>query len=217
MLTAIFSDIHGNLPALETFIRATQGKADNYVCLGDVVNYGPWNDECLELVSKLPGIVTLMGNHERLFLKEEPLDHEIPLVQEFYKQSIQYFTREAFIKGFVESYELGNFLCVHTIDNLRIYPDTVVDVSRNYFIGHTHHQFRNQFGEYTVINVGSVGQNRKYIDTLNYVLYNTKTGECQLCEAIYPFDTFLEEIIHRGYPLECINYYRAKARKGSVG
>jgi predicted phosphodiesterase len=68
VIIAILSDVHGNLPALEKFLKSTKYIADTYICLGDVVNYGPWNDECLEFVHSLPGVVLLEGNHERLFL-----------------------------------------------------------------------------------------------------------------------------------------------------
>ena len=59
---AVFSDVHGNLPALEVFVKSTRGQVDMYVCLGDVVDYGPWNDECLEMTMGLPNIVLLEGN-----------------------------------------------------------------------------------------------------------------------------------------------------------
>ena len=44
MRTAIFSDIHGNLPALEIAIKNTKN-IDRYIVLGDVVNYGPWSNK----------------------------------------------------------------------------------------------------------------------------------------------------------------------------
>ena len=91
MIIAILSDVHGNLPALEKFVQRTRPIADSYLCLGDVVNYGPWNDECLELIHSLPGIVFIEGNHERLFLGTEPIQDEIALVREFYAHSMKYF------------------------------------------------------------------------------------------------------------------------------
>src|SRR5512136_1600072 len=86
MLVAILSDIHANLPALEKFVASTQGVAEAYICLGDVINYGPWNDECLELLYSLPNVVVLEGNHERLFLGADQIADELPLVQAFYRQ-----------------------------------------------------------------------------------------------------------------------------------
>src|SRR6266568_7168235 len=68
LIVAVFGDVHANLPALETFLGQVEGHVDAYLCLGDVVNYGPWNDECLERITALPEVTLLEGNHERLFL-----------------------------------------------------------------------------------------------------------------------------------------------------
>ena len=52
MMLAIISDIHGNLPALEKALNLIKKvKVDNYLFLGDVVGYGPWSNECVELIS----------------------------------------------------------------------------------------------------------------------------------------------------------------------
>jgi diadenosine tetraphosphatase ApaH/serine/threonine PP2A family protein phosphatase len=173
MLAAIFSDVHANLPALERFVALTLQTVDAYVCLGDVVNYGPWNDECLELVHSLPGVVLLEGNHERLFLGTEPIEHEIPLVRSFFAHSLAFFSRRDLILDLHRDYELGTYLCTHTIGDLRIYPDTQIKVERDHFVGHTHHQFRIGSPGRSIVNCGSVGQNRAFIDLLCYALYDT--------------------------------------------
>jgi predicted phosphodiesterase len=65
--TAVISDIHGNLPALETFFTVIEilGGVDRTVCLGDVVGYNPWPNECIELLME-HGVPTIMGNHDRV-------------------------------------------------------------------------------------------------------------------------------------------------------
>jgi predicted phosphodiesterase len=210
MIAAIFSDIHGNLPALETFAGCVRGKVDAYICLGDVVNYGPWSNECLELIQDFPGLVLLEGNHERLFLGTEDLSHELPLVQEFFRHSFQGFKRIDLISGLPRSHRLDHFLCVHTIDEKKIYADTAIEPSEDYFIGHTHHQFRIRRNGHEIINCGSVGQNRKHIDVINYALFNTESGDVTLCAAPYPFDRLIEEMRSRGYPQSCLDYYLNK-------
>jgi predicted phosphodiesterase len=61
--TAIVSDIHGNLEALQAVLTdlRTQG-CDRTICLGDIVGYGPNPCECLDLVTQLDGCV--LGNHD---------------------------------------------------------------------------------------------------------------------------------------------------------
>jgi diadenosine tetraphosphatase ApaH/serine/threonine PP2A family protein phosphatase len=81
-LTALISDLHANMPALEVALAdARQRGARRYVCLGDVIGYGPSPRPSLDLVmqlcvenphdpaalpgaeSLLPGLC-LLGNHE---------------------------------------------------------------------------------------------------------------------------------------------------------
>jgi predicted phosphodiesterase len=212
MIAAVFSDIHGNLPALETFVNRVRGKVDACICLGDVVNYGPWNNECLELLYQLPGLVLLEGNHERLFLGTEDLSHEIPLVQDFFRHSFRGFNRFDLISNLPQSHRLGDFLCVHTINNQKIYADTPVEPETDYFIGHTHHQFRIRRNGHEVINCGSIGQNRNQIDFINYALLDTSSREVTLCKEIYPFDRLIEEMTHRGYSQTCLDYYLNKKK-----
>lgn len=55
-LTALISDLHGNVPALEVALAdARERGARRYVCLGDVVGYGARPRECLDAVMQLCG------------------------------------------------------------------------------------------------------------------------------------------------------------------
>ena len=61
------SDIHGNLPALEKFVSKINEREDIIFMLGDLVNYGPWSNECIELLDTLSNVKYIMGNHEKYF------------------------------------------------------------------------------------------------------------------------------------------------------
>lgn len=210
MRIAIFSDVHGNLPALEAFVKHTRRSVDAYICLGDVVNYGPWNDECLEMVFSLPNVVVLQGNHERLFLGEEEISHEIPLVQDFYRYSVACFTRSDLIKGLPTEYELGGFTCTHTIGNQRIYQDTAIEIDRNYIIGHTHHAFDIARSGHRIVNCGSIGQNRRDISRSSYALMDLDIGSIVLNENSYDVGKLIAEMERRGYGRNCLDYYKSK-------
>jgi diadenosine tetraphosphatase ApaH/serine/threonine PP2A family protein phosphatase len=67
MRTLILSDIHANLPALQA-VLADAGEIDAAWCLGDLVGYGPEPNECVELVSSLPNLTCLLGNHDSAVL-----------------------------------------------------------------------------------------------------------------------------------------------------
>jgi putative phosphoesterase len=61
---AVITDIHGNLPALETALRRIDElEIDRIYCGGDLVGYGPWPNEVCELIRKR-GIPTIHGNYD---------------------------------------------------------------------------------------------------------------------------------------------------------
>jgi predicted phosphodiesterase len=65
MKTAILSDIHGNMEALEAVLQDIDknGGAERFWCLGDTVDYGPEPHECLEKVRQLKAL-NIIGNHD---------------------------------------------------------------------------------------------------------------------------------------------------------
>ena len=64
MRIAIISDIHSNLAALQcVFSYIDTAGVDKIYCLGDTVGYGPYPNECIELVNSRCHIV-IAGNHD---------------------------------------------------------------------------------------------------------------------------------------------------------
>ncbi len=61
----VISDIHSNLPALkEVLTDLTIEKVEGYLVLGDIVGYGPYPNECIEILQKLPNSAIIVGNHD---------------------------------------------------------------------------------------------------------------------------------------------------------
>lgn len=58
--TAILSDIHGNLPALEAVL---DDAADRFVCPPETVGYGASPAECIDRL-RCAGAECVMGNHD---------------------------------------------------------------------------------------------------------------------------------------------------------
>jgi len=70
MATAIISDIHANLDALEVVLAEIEAKGvERILCLGDIIGYGPNPRECLDLVMEKCAWA-LMGNHDFAVLYE---------------------------------------------------------------------------------------------------------------------------------------------------
>ncbi len=59
----VISDVHANITALKA-VLADAGKVDQVWCLGDVAGYGPDPNECIEVISNLPKLTCMMGNHD---------------------------------------------------------------------------------------------------------------------------------------------------------
>lgn len=63
-LLGVLSDIHGNLPALEQALATgEQLGVNSWVCLGDMIDGGRWNNECVRLIRDR-GIAAVRGNHD---------------------------------------------------------------------------------------------------------------------------------------------------------
>jgi predicted phosphodiesterase len=210
VIVAVFSDVHANLPALEAFEVAVCDVADSYLCLGDIVNYGPWNDECLERIVAMPGIQIVAGNHDRLFVDDSGLAAEAPVVQEFYRASRASFTRLDLLCDLPDEAKLGPFRCSHTIGGQRTFADSEVYVDSDYLIGHSHWQYSILRAGWRIINPGSVGQSRDRIDMIDYALYDTESDQVSLKRIAYDVGAFIAELRARKWPAACLAYYERK-------
>lgn len=73
MRIAIISDIHSNLEALQQVLSCIDGaEVDEVNCLGDIVGYGPFPEECVTLVRQRCAVV-VRGNHDAGAVGEEDL------------------------------------------------------------------------------------------------------------------------------------------------
>jgi len=71
-MIAVISDIHGNREALEAVLTHLRD-ADEVLCAGDVVGYGPDPNECCEMVRRR-GIKSVQGNHDFVCANLDHLD-----------------------------------------------------------------------------------------------------------------------------------------------
>jgi len=210
MRTAVFGDVHGNLIALETMLRHA-GKVDRYVCLGDVVNYGPWSDECVDLIELLPSCDRLVGNHDRAFITGlYPGTH--PVAKMFFEHCFPSFVRREPLTRYQEQCFVGRFCAKHTLFDQYIFCDTPINLDQDYIIAHSHRQFRIESQSYLLYNSGSVGQNREYINIINYLICDSDASNVQMISIPYNVDMVIDEMRRLHYPKLCIKYYENKPR-----
>jgi predicted phosphodiesterase len=211
MRTLIYSDVHGNLPGFEKILKDA-GPCEAYISLGDIVDFGPWGNECIDLAASLPNSTFVMGNHEEDYLKGRysGLNETATL---FFNKTIEKFDRYNFIANFLQTFKFEEYICVHTLNDKNIYPDTDVALDANYLIGHSHHQFVYKNNGFTLYNAGSVGQNRKHINVSNYLVYDSISKKIELHNCIHDIEVVISEMRALKYPQVCIDYYVNKELK----
>lgn len=208
MDTLIISDVHGNLPALEYVIHKHKS-VDKIISLGDVVNYGPWSNECVDLLNTIENKVLIVGNHEEIFLKGSYEGTNL-IAQTFFKFCYPQFSRKQEISNYLSKYAQDNCVFVHTLANKYIFPDSVIEIERDTFIGHSHRLFSNLMNGFRLVNVGSVGQNRINIDQINYALWDSGTNAVKLCTDNFSADSLINEMKAKKYPTICLDYIMSK-------
>ena len=84
MKIAVFTDIHGNLKALQTVLeRIKEKNADRTIFLGDIFQRGNDEIECLELL-KNSGAICLKGNCELYLEHGVDIDPDVEYLREYY-------------------------------------------------------------------------------------------------------------------------------------
>jgi predicted phosphodiesterase len=76
----IFSDIHGNLEALNALLKHVQKRRiDHYVFLGDLVGYGASPNETIQKVRSLKPLSMIRGNHDKAVSGQESIETFNPI------------------------------------------------------------------------------------------------------------------------------------------
>ncbi|MDP5200697.1 metallophosphoesterase [Flavobacterium sp. DG2-3] len=215
MIVTIFGDVHGNLVALEKFFKIEKMETDLFICHGDVVNYGPWSNECIELLQDL-NCKVLKGNHEQFYIQGSYGGTNV-IAKTFFQKCYENFDSKWIqtLKGYEEETIIQNFTITHTINNSYIFSDTNIDeisLDCDYIIGHSHQQFKRSIGDNFVFNTGSLGQNRQYINQSCYIKIDTVKQKIELKSFLHDIDKVINQMKKENYPEICLNYYLSKQK-----
>lgn len=154
MRYAFFSDIHGNLEALDTVLTDIHKcNIQQLICLGDLVGYGANPNECVERI-RIPGYVSVAGNHDYAAVGLTDINNFntyarmaiLWTVRELKEENKDYLRHLPLIRKF------DDFIVVHSsLVNPETwhYVVTFQDVEENLrilkfpicFIGHSHYPF----------------------------------------------------------------------------
>ncbi|MCZ6776435.1 MAG: metallophosphoesterase family protein [Ignavibacteria bacterium] len=222
MRLAILSDIHANLSALTSVLAFLDtNEVDEIYCLGDVVGYGPFPNECADLVIKRC-TATVMGNHESGLLGKTPLDQFNKPGQ----KALRWTEKQITTQHLTYLSSLPLVTVEHGLTFVHASPSrpaewtyvlTLTEVQESFyafstqicFIGHTHipivvgedlsiDAFRQ--GSRFLINVGSVGQPRDGNPKTSFGLLDTEAWSYRLIRLQYDVHETANAIIKRGLP-----------------
>ncbi len=230
MRYGIYSDIHGNLEALQAVLETLEKeKVDQYICLGDIVGYGANPKECLQLVTEYDSMV-IAGNHDYAVAGKLNIDFFNP-----YAKEAVMWTRAQLSDQ--EREYLANLDLIQKMDEIITivhgtlnFPEMFEYIQSSYdahlslelletpvcFLGHSHvpvaffqgptvtfsmdEEIFIDKSSKTLVNVGSVGQPRDENPLSCCALYDDEAQKVWLYRVEYDIDTAIDKILQAGLP-----------------
>lgn len=214
MKIIFFSDIHGNLLAMESFCEAIKHVSyDRIIFCGDVMGYGYYADQVCNMMQEL-GTWNVMGNHDQMYI--DAFEDKIPEIQLVNKYGASYKDIETILSDDNRLYigkakqELDiedsglRIKVIHgSLDNPlngRIYPDTDISNTQLYrkydfiFEGHTHYRMIRRVGKTLVVNPGSIGLPRDG-GKPSFLVFDTESRELSFEECLYDYKSIKLDIL----------------------
>ncbi len=230
MKLAIISDIHANLQALEAVIdHASSENVDQFICLGDIVGYGPQPMECTRIIQDL-NCPTVRGNHDHEVAGNGSLDtlHQDAQASLTWTRKILTDPQRAWLGALPYVRRVGRFSIAHATphrSNLFGYVHDLADADRCLqeqatplcFIGHTHvpgffehtqgvtHEIDSSYCTLSEVskylcNVGSVGQPRDSDIRASYVIFDRTSRVIQRHRVVYDVEKTQDLLRLAGLP-----------------
>ncbi len=211
MIIALISDIHGNLPALKAVLEdAGRAKAKQIWCLGDIVGYTPFPNECIELIQK-EASASVVGNYDQKVIrfKQKRIEWKISKKTakfDAFEWNHQHLNprNQKYLDSLHEKIRLkrGKFKIFLThgspesIDE-PVFPETsrerlvelgnIADADM-IVMGHTHQFMNRKVGNQWFINPGSVGMPAQKDLRASYALLDISQDKINVTERKIPYD-----------------------------
>ena len=196
MKLCVFSDIHGNLPFFEAFLKAAaEDHPDRLVFLGDSVSYYPDGCAVIRRLKEI-GAVCIEGNHDSMLRGEFPIPEKHEPVYQLRQTMAAISSDELdFVRSwpeilrteidgkqitFVHGSPLNHLKGYTYADSeLALYDDPDTDIV---FMGHTHRPWMRKNPHTLMVNVGSVGLPRDEGNGCcpSWAVCDTRSGEVRI-------------------------------------
>ncbi len=214
MRLLVFGDVHANLISLEQLFLTERNNFDRFVCHGDIVNYGPWSNECTQFLLCQNNGTLLKGNHEEYFIEGTYPGTNL-VAQSFFSFCYPLFEKRllASLESFPANINVEGFNITHAVEGRYIFKDTDISglqFADNTIVGHSHQQFHRVINGKNLFNTGSLGQNRSLLNVANYLMIDTVTRTVDLRSFVFDLSKVLSEMKSLRYPQICMDYYLSK-------
>jgi predicted phosphodiesterase len=202
MRIVIFSDVHGNVVALEAVLAAIRREAapDALFVAGDLVLFGPRPAESLAVLRSLEGARFVKGNTDQYLIDGTENQQEVAFARARLSQDDIAFIRDLPFEQRLEVAPGHELLVVHA--NPRdleghITPDSADAQIRPWFegvtaeviaFGHYHVPFVRQLDSWTLVDVASVGMSRDGDQRAAYAILTWERGAWQIEHRRVAFD-----------------------------
>ena len=230
MRYGIFSDVHGNLEALEEVLeKYKEENIDKYLCVGDLVGYGANPKECIQKIKGLKAEI-VAGNHDWAAVGLTDTTYFRPVA----KQAIIWTATQLdekekkFLKSLKLVYKNKDLIAAHGTLNDPEKFQYLLDsdlaqmtfdlMKKNIcFVGHSHvlgafitdgkktsysskSKIKIEKNKKYIINVGSVGQPRDRNSRAAFCIFDTEKNEINLKRTNYNIEEAQKKIAKAGLP-----------------
>jgi predicted phosphodiesterase len=202
MRVVIFSDVHGNVVALEAVLEAIRREEapDALFVAGDLALLGPRPAEALALLRSLDGARFVKGNTDQYLIDYGDDEEEVNFARARLSEDQIAFVRDLPFEQRIEVAPGHELLVVHA--NPRdlegqIKPGSADALIRPWFegvtaeliaFGHYHVPFTRRLDNWTLVDVASVGMPRDGDQRAVYAVLTFERGAWQVEHRRVPFD-----------------------------
>jgi putative phosphoesterase len=209
MKLLLIADIHANYEALQAVLEIPH---DRVICLGDIVDYGPDPEKCIDLLRERV-IPTVRGNHDNAVAFR--VDRQCGNRYRHLSLATREYTWKVLDRSKIEYLQKLPLLIKEEIEGAKLFlthgsprsmfeyikPEIPEETIQNMIkesmepveaeflvVGHSHIPMNRKFGDLTIINPGSVGQPRDGDSRASCAVFDTEKRKTEFHRVKYDIE-----------------------------